>query len=195
MGALMRAIGALTSVYMIMVFLRVMLTWFSGVALGKPYELLSKATDPYLHWFRRFPALRTENMDFSPIVALASLSIANNIFVTIGTYGKISIGIILSMVLSSVWSAAAFLLMLFAILIGIRLISQASGRNSILPIWRAVDALIKPVLYRINRIIYKDRLVTYKTGMISAVAVLIGGRLVGGILFGIISGLLARLPF
>jgi hypothetical protein len=85
--------------------------------------------------------------------------------------------------------------MLFAILIGIRLISQASGRNSILPIWRAVDALIKPVLYRINRIIYKDRLVTYKTGMISAVAVLIGGRLVGGILFGIISGLLARLPF
>ena len=195
MGALMRALGALTSVYMIMVFLRVMLTWFSGVSLGKPYEILAAATDPYLRWFRRFPVLRTESMDFSPIVALASLSIANNIFVTIGTYGKISIGIILSMVVSSVWSAGAFLLMLFAILIGVRLISQSSGRNSILPVWRAVDALIKPVLYRINRIIYKDRLVTYKTGMVSAVAVLITGRLVGGILFGIVSGLLARLPF
>ncbi len=195
MGALMRALGALTSVYMIMVFLRVMLTWFSGVALGKPYEILASATDPYLRWFRRFPALHTESMDFSPIVALASLSIANNIFMTIGTYGKISLGIILSMVISSVWSAAAFLLVLFAILIGVRLITQSSGRNSTLPIWRAVDALIKPVLYRINRLMYKDRLVTYRTGMVSALVVLISGRLLGGILFGILTALLARLPF
>jgi len=194
MIVIMRVLGAVTSVYMILVFVRIMLTWFEGASLGKGADLLAGATDPFLDWFRRFPFLRTTTIDFSAIAALSTLALANNIFQTIVVYGRITLGIILSLVLGGIWSAVAFLLMFFAIILGIRLFLYTTGRNSVLPIWQTIDALSKPVLYRINRLVFRDRLVNYQTGLLTAIAVLIGARIAGGLVVGIIAGLLARLP-
>ena len=36
------------SIYMIIIFLRVLLTWFQGAYLGKTQEIITKITDPYL---------------------------------------------------------------------------------------------------------------------------------------------------
>lgn len=195
MATLMRVLGAFTTIYMILIFLRIMLTWFDAGRLGASYSVLSRITDPYLDWFRRFPALRTESMDFSPVAALAVLSVVNNVFLTIGMYGRITVGILLSMVLSSLWSAAAFVLTFFIIVLALRWLSYTLGRNSVLPLWRAVDALSKPLLYRINRIIYRDRLVDYRTALVTAAAVLLAARVLIGIAVGILSRLLGRLPF
>lgn len=195
MATLMRVLGAFTTIYMILIFLRIMLTWFDAGRLGASYSVLSRITDPYLDWFRRFPALRTESMDFSPVAALAVLSVVNNVFLTIGMYGRITVGILLSMVLSSLWSAAAFVLTFFIIVLALRWLSYTLGRNSVLPLWRAVDALSKPLLYRINRIIYRDRLVDYRTALVTAAAVLLAARVLLGIAVGILSRLLGRLPF
>lgn len=195
MATLMRLLGAFTTIYMILIFLRIMLTWFDAGRMGTSFSVLSRITDPYLDWFRRFPALRTASMDFSPVAALAVLSIVNNVFLTIGMYGRITVGILLSMVLSSLWSAAAFVLTFFIIVLALRWLSYTLGRNSVLPLWRAVDALSKPLLYRINRFIYRDRLVDYRTALVTAAAVLLAARVLLGIAVGILSRLLGRLPF
>jgi len=195
MVVLMRVLGAVTSLYMILVFVRVMLTWFDGASLGKPAEVLAGITDPYLDWFRRFPALRTGGLDFSAVAALSVLALANNIVQTIAVYGRITVGIILSLILNGVWSALAFILVFFAIILGVRFFFYALGKNSVLPVWRTIDALCKPVLYRINRFVYRDRLVNYQTGIITAIAVLIGARIVGGIAVGLLAGMFVRLPF
>jgi YggT family protein len=195
MMVLMRVLGAVTSLYMILVFVRVMLTWFDGASLGKPAEVLANITDPYLDWFRRFPALQAGGIDFSAVAALSVLALANNIVQTIAVYGRITVGIILSLILNGVWSALAFILVFFAVILGVRLFFYTLGRNSVLPIWRTIDALCKPVLYRINRFVYRDRLVNYQTGIITAIAVLIGARIVGGIAVGLLAGMFVRLPF
>ncbi len=192
---LMRILGALTTIYMILTFLRVMLTWFDGPSLGRGYDLLTGVTDPYLEWFRRFPALRGDAFDFTPVAALAVLALVNNVFVTIGHFGLITVGIILSMIVSSAWSAVAFVLIFFVIVLALRFVSYLSARNSIMPLWHAVDAISRPVLYRINRWVYRDRLVSYRTGLITAIVALLALRIVGGILAAIISGFLSRLPF
>lgn len=192
---LMRILGALTTAYMVLTFLRVMLTWFDGASFGRPYELLKSVTDPYLDWFRRFPALRGQSFDFTPVAALAVLALANNVFVTIGYFGRITLGIILSMILSSAWSAVSFVLVFFIIVLVLRFISYLSARNSIMPLWHAIDTISRPVLYRVNRWIYRDRLVSYRTGLISTIVALLIVRIAGGIVVGILSGLLARLPF
>ncbi|MCA1951310.1 MAG: YggT family protein [Treponema sp.] len=196
MGILMRILASITTVYMILLFLRIMLSWFdSPLSLGRSADLISRVTDQYLNWFRRFPQLRTEQLDFSPLAALAVLALANNIFLTIAVYGRITVGIILSMLLSSIWSAVAFVVSFFIVILVVRLIAYILGSNNVHPIWRSVDALSKPLLYRVNRLIFRDRLVTYKTGILTTVIVLLAIRIAGGILVSLISNLLVRLPF
>lgn len=195
MQIIMRLLGALTTIYTILVFLRILLTWFEGNDLGQPYRVISQMTDPYLNWFRRFKSFQTEGMDFSPLIALAVLALTNNIFLTLGIYGRITVGIILSLALSSLWSAVAFILVFFIIVLAVRLIAYIVGANSVSPLWRILDVLGKPVLYRINRIIYRDRIVTFQTGLFTAILVLLGLRILGGLVIGLLSGLLTQLPF
>jgi YggT family protein len=195
MTVFFRILGALTSIYMLACFVRIMLTWFDGASFGRPYQLLAGATDPYMDWFRRFPALRSSSFDFSPVAALAALALANNVFITIGYYGRITVGIFLSLVLSGAWSAVAFLLFFFIVVFVLRFVSLASRRNSFFPVWHGVDAISRPLLYRISRLVYGDRLVSYQRGIWTSIAVLAAARLLGGLLVRFLSDLLVRLPF
>ncbi|QQO11081.1 YggT family protein [Breznakiella homolactica] len=194
MRFIMNLLGSLTSIYMILIFIRVLLSWFSGASYGRVYEILARITDPYLNWFRRFPALRTGTFDFSPIVALAVLSLLNNIFLTAAVYGRISLGIILALVLSALWSAVSFILSFCIIILVIRLIAYLTNRNIYSTFWRIIDSLSQPILYRINRLIFRDRITNYKTGIITAVVVLLVVRIGLEFVIRLAAGLLVRLP-
>jgi YggT family protein len=189
MRAFMNILGGLTSLYMLLIFVRIMLTWFSGVRYGTPVDLLCRITDPYLNWFRRFP-LRFGMLDLSPILALTVLSMANNVFSTLGLYGHITPGIILAMAVSLIWSAAAFILGFFIIVLAFRLIAYLTNRDVYRSFWGIIDTLSQPVLYRINRIIFRNRLVNYLTGLIVSIAVLLVLRLGLGFLVRLLIGVL-----
>ncbi|MDL2229391.1 YggT family protein [Treponema sp. OttesenSCG-928-L16] len=193
MRGLMNFLGGLTSIYMILMFIRIMLTWFSGVSYGKIYDFLCRITDPYLDWFRRFP-LTLGHLDFSPLLALAVLSLVNNIFHTLAYYGRITLGIILAMLVSSVWAAIAFILTFFIIVLILRLIAYLTNRNSYSVFWGIVDKLAQPVIYRISRIIFRDRLVNYMTGTVTAIACLLVLRIGGQFLITRLIVLLSRMP-
>ncbi|MDR0759961.1 MAG: YggT family protein [Treponema sp.] len=188
----MNILGSLTSLYMLLIFVRIMLTWFSGARYGKPVELLCRITDPYLDWFRRFP-LRFGMLDLSPILALAVLSVANNVFGTLGQYGRISLGIILAMLLSALWSAASFIIGFFIVILVLRLIAYLTSRDVYRSFWGIIDTLSQPVLYRINRIIFRDRLVNYLSALITAILVLLVLRFGLGFLARLLIGGLSRL--
>jgi YggT family protein len=191
----MTLLGTITSVYMIVIFIRILLTWFSGVRYGKVYDVLCGITDPYLEWFRRFRFLRIASLDLSPLAALAILSVVNEIFMTLGRYGRITVGIILYMLLSAVWSVASFLLVFFIIILTIRLIAYLTNRNVYSGFWRIIDMLSQPVLYRINRILFRKRLVHYMTGILSSLGALLALRLGLGLLVRLVMRTLTQLPF
>jgi YggT family protein len=186
---------------MLVIFIRIILTWFSGVNYGRPVEFLRRITDPYLNWFRRFRFLRMANLDLSPIAALAALSVAHNIFVTLSDYGRITLGFILAMVVSVLWSAASFILLFLLIVLVLRFVAYLTRRNvygAYSPIdafWRVVDSLSRPVIYRINRIIFRNRLVRYHTGLLTSIAVLAALRFGLGFLAQAGAAFLSRLPF
>jgi YggT family protein len=190
----MNLLANIAALYSLLILIRVMLTWFSGARYGKPVELLSKVTDPYLDWWRDTLRLRAGFLDLSPIAAMAALSLAQSIFSTIARYGRISLGIILAIVLSALWSALSFILGFCLIILVLRLIAFMTNRDIYGVFWRIIDTISQPLLYRINRIIFGKRLVNYLTGIIAAIAVLaaiwIGGRFAVRLL----AGLLLRLP-
>jgi YggT family protein len=178
---------------MLIIFVQIILTWFQGMDQGGFQEVLAKITDPYLDWFRRFPALRIGYMDLSPIVALGVLSLFNRVLNTLAAYGTISIGIILALILQAAWGAVAFFLGFLIIILILRLIAHLAklGRNSF---WYIIESISQPVLYRINRFIFNNRIVNFTTGIIVSLAVLVAAYLVLNIVVFIVSGLLVRLP-
>jgi YggT family protein len=192
----MNVLATLTSLYMILIFARIMLTWFSGVQYGRPLEILSRMTDPYLTWFRRFTVLRVGMFDLSPIVAMTALSFANQVFLGLAVYGRLKLGLILAMLVSALWSVALCLLGFLIIVLILRLVAYVARLDVCSnTFWVMVDAVSKPVLYRIKRTLFGPRIVNYRKGLIASILVLGVGTAGLHVLIGFAVSLLRRIPF
>lgn len=190
-----KILGAFTSLYMILCTIRVFMSWAPGFELGRAGRILASIVDPFLDLFSHISFLRTDRFDFSPIAALAVLSVANNMFSTLALTGRISFGFVLSLVLNALWSAFAFVFSFMSACALLRIIVFLAKWNSLHPIWVILDAILNPVLYRINKIIYRTRAIDYLQGLITGFIVLILFRAVGGAAIRLLSSFLISLPF
>jgi len=191
----MKFLSMLVSIYMMIIFIRIVLTWFSWERGGGLSGFLSSITDPYLNWFRRFTFLKAGFIDFSPIAALGVLSLVNRIFSILASYGTISAGIILALLLQVVWGIVSFVIGFLIIVLILRLVCLLAVRNSAGSFWRIIDSISQPVLYRVNRFLFKNRIVNFKTGLFITIAGLIVVYFLLKFLVVFASGMLARLPF
>jgi len=192
---IMRILGAVVSLYMLLIMARIILTWFPTALQGRALERLGSVTDPYLNIFRRISFLRSETLDFSPVAALAVLSVMTQIFAAAAALGHVTVGLVLALVLRAAWSLFAFFFSFLGIAMTARLVAYLARWNSLHPVWRVVDALINPVLFRMNRLIYKNRIVNFRQGLLTGIIVFFGLWFIGGRLIGLAAGLLMRLPF
>lgn len=189
-----RILGVATLVYMFVCAARVLMSWIPGLDTGRAGALIKAAADPYLGLFRRIKALSGGAFDFSPIVALAVLAVVNELFMRLASALGITLGLVLGLILGAAWSVAAFLLSFLAVCAVVRLIAYAARWNSLHPLWRVIDALLNPALFRINRVIYRGRIVNYLQGLITGLIVLIVLYVAGGKLVGLVGDLLVRIP-
>jgi YggT family protein len=195
MEAILRVVGGVLSVYMLLLFIRILLTWFSGPSLGKPQEVLTRITDPYLNIFRRITFLRAGQIDFSPMAAIISLVIVLNIVNRLRFYGEISVGIVLALIVAAVWSAAFFVLGFFIILTVVRFISVLVGGTSFSPFWQTIDLMVNPMLAFIQQKVLRGRQVSYKSGLGIGILVLLAAAVIGRIIVNLLVGALQRIPF
>jgi YggT family protein len=189
----MNLLASLLGIYSLLIIIRIMLTWFGSTRYSGPVQFLSRVTDPYLDWWRRKLNLRMGFLDLSPLAAMAALSVAQTICSSIARQGRISLGTILAVCLSAVWSAASFILGFFIVVLVLRLFAYFSNRNMYGPFWQAIDSISRPLLYRINRIIFGKRIVQYMISILASIAVLLAlwalGRFAVSLLIGMLLGL------
>jgi YggT family protein len=193
MRIIMNLLAGIAGLYMLLISIRILLTWFGNVQFGRPVEILGRITDPYLNWWRRFP-MRAGFLDLSPIAGIAALSLAQNIFSTVAYYGSISLGIILAIILSSLWSVVSFFLGFFILVLGLRLFAYLTHRNIYSNFWRIVEAIARPVLHRISRLIFGNRLVNYLTGIVVSMVILLAVMIGGIFVIGLATARLIKLP-
>ena len=191
LAALLRIVSAGLSLYMLACVARIVMTWFPGGLGGQGAAFLERLTEPYLAFFRRFAFLRGGAMDFSPIAALAVLAALSRAL-TVASYGALTLGFVLALILETAWSPVAFLLSFMAVLALARIVAYQLRWNSLHPAWRVVDAMVNPVLFKIKALIYKDRIVNYMQGLITGFLVLAAIRLLGGLAVRALSALLLR---
>ncbi len=74
MAVILGTISSFISIYLGLLFIRVLLTWFPNIDwFSQPFAALGQITDPYLNLFRSIiPPLG--GMDLSPMLAFLALS-------------------------------------------------------------------------------------------------------------------------
>jgi YggT family protein len=187
-------LAAALGIYSFLIMIRIIISWFGGSVTGKPVEILSRITDPYLNWWLRNLKLRLGFMDFSAIAGIVFLSLVQNIFYHLLFSARITLGNILSIVLLSVWTVVSFILGFCLIVIIIRLIGYITNCNIYSGFWRVIDSISQPLLYRLNLMIFGRRIVGYQKRIITSSVVLAVIWLGGKFIMPYLAGFLSRLP-
>ena len=187
--------GAL-SLYTLLCFIYILLSWFPGAKFTKFGHILSSICDPYMNLFRKMSFLRIGNIDFSPIVSIGLLSLASAILAGIQRTGRIFLGGILGTVLSSLWGIASSIVGIFTLLIFIRWIVLLinKGRTSYESGWNQIDMILNKMTYKIAGTISKKTM-SYQTSLLMSWLILLAVLIIGHVLIGILVNLCYRMPF
>ena len=191
---LLRAMSSLISIYMILIFVRIMLTWFHTGQTGRIVFYLARVTDPYLNYFRRIPLFRESMVDFSPILAILTLSIFNNVLTRVAYAGNVTLGFVLAMILSAVVSAASFVVFFILVIAIIRLVGFLTRANSATPFWVALDRILQPLAHKLVDKFGGGRSTSYQNALMIFAASAFLVVLVGNFLAGTLMSFLLQLP-
>lgn len=154
-------LAAIISLYSLLIWVRIVLTWIRLPGQGGENSLthyLGKVVDPYLNWFKGISSLKRSNIDLTPLIALAVLSVVQSILRLFGSYGKITVGMVFALMLNTLWSFLLSPILWFVMaLLGVRLyFCYKKGPNTIAYI-KMIDSLIGGVLNWVQRLLYKDK--------------------------------------
>ncbi len=189
-----RFLTAVIYFYILLLSLRIILSWFQGSVSGRPWELLIRVTDPYLSLFSGLRFLRQGMFDFTPLAAILTLVISLRIIDSIGRFGRISLGIFLGVVTSAIWSAVAFLLVLFLILALLRAILLVLFSTQGSRISGALGFMVDPAVSLVRRVFPVRQPLSDRQYLYLTIAFLFVIRLLGGFLFGLLVRFFYNLP-
>lgn len=144
-------LAKLIGLYSTVIVIRIMLTWIQ-LPEGPAVSFLKKICDPYLNLFRSNKT-RIGMVDFSPIVSLMVLNILQSVLSMFASYGQITVGIILALLISGLWQyLGSYIFVILLILIAIRWFAGRTPNN---PRSSAFIQRIEPVLYKPVHFVYK----------------------------------------
>jgi YggT family protein len=185
-----RFVSVLLSLYMMVIFVRIIMTWFRGINLGRAEGVLAGLTDPYLNWFRRNIPVRFGALDFSAVMGILVLGLLNSISSQLAFAGTITFSYILAIIISAVWSIVSFFLTFFLILTGVRLVGILANVDAGGRLWVVIEQIVNPVLQSAVRPFLRGRFTSYRDSLlifiVELLAILIAGRIVINLLIGLV---------
>lgn len=160
----MNIISALLSVYMILIIIRIFLTWFRGNTQSRAVQILTSVVDPYLDIFRKITWLKVGTFDFSPIVAMMVLGLFVQMTSSIAQTGRFTALMLLSYIIYALWSFLSFIMDILVIMMVVRLISTFITKRSH-QIWFIIDNILNRVMAKILGI-FTSKPVPFKKALI-----------------------------
>ncbi len=196
MIVVLQVLRAVIYTYLLLIFLRVLMTWMTGIDLGRAGELLQEVTDPYLNFFRTRLPVRIGPLDLSVLLASLALIFVAELAGQLLIRQTITVGIVLAIALSLIWVAVRFflgLLVLASIVRGIGLVMAPESNHQA---WGFLDQMLyNPSRRVVTRIMPKQDLqYGYNLAIFGGLA--FAGWLGGSLLVsGLLVPMLAGLPF
>jgi len=187
-------LALITGIYSLIIFVRIILSWFGDMVSGRFVEILNAITDPYLNWWRERLHLTFAGFDFSVIPAIVVLSFAQNIFKILSISEGITLGFLLAQILLTIWSIFSFIIVFFIIVIVIRAIGYLNNSDVYSPFWGFIDSITQPILYRVNRIFTGDKVGSILREIILSLIFLVILLVGGNFLVSFLANLIYKLP-
>ena len=189
-------LSAALIIYAILCIIAIFITWIPGAKFTRFGKIITSITEPYLRIFSRITWLRFGNIDFSPILALALLSLLSSILGSITTSGRLYFGGILALILSMVWSVISSLITIILLLVLIRWIVLLANKGQVSTNsgWYQVDLMLQKFVYKLGNTFFKTNLTYQKALLISWITLGIVW-LIARVLFGILINLCNGMPF
>ena len=168
-------LASVVSIYTLLCFIRVMLSWFPGAEYSKFGQVLSQMCDPYLDVFRRFRFLRFSSFDFTPAIALCVLMALQAFFTSLSTGAGFRLSMILAMIVMLVGNIFTSLLGFVAVIILVRLIAWfiVGDGNSSYSIWTVVDRTLSPIIFRIAGMIFRNQSISFVKALVTSFIILV----------------------
>ena len=165
--------------YLFILSLRIVLGWFAPRAIGRAWDLLAGATDPYLELFGRIRFLRGNLFDFSPIAAILALVVVLDLVNQLLYYGRITLGFFLASLFSAAWSGARFIFLLFLIVGVLRTIPLLLRTSAGSTVWKVVDTIMQPIVAWVTRLFWLGQGSGYTQHLLLTIGLLLVAWLLG----------------
>lgn len=192
-------LAALISLYSLLIWLRIILTWIRLPGQGGENPLshyLGKIVDPYLAWFKGISTLKRSNLDLTPLIALAVLSVVQSVLRLFGSYGKITVGMVFALILSTLWSFLLSPILWFIMaLLGVRLYFCYKRGPSTLAYIKMLDSLVGGVLNWVQRLFYKNKTINDRQLVITSLIFFVLVYLGSSALLRLLMAAFAKLSF
>lgn len=190
----LRVLNGFLIVYLMILSIRIILTWFKGSFQGKAGELLKQATDPYLEIFSRITFLKQGMFDFTPLAGILVLVVALDLVNVLLVYERITIGLLFASIISALWGGLSFILLLFLVLGVVQIVSARFSRNSESPLLRMIKLMFQPIIDLVARFLRPGRELSYNQYLYISLGLIFFIRLLGGIVLRRLIELLYTLP-
>ena len=185
-------LSRLIALYSFFIWIRIFLSWINPYPRqGTITYYFALIVDPYLNLFRS-KKFRLGMLDFSPLFAIAVLSIVQSLLQIFAIYGTLRLAWCLQLLLQSIWSYGVSILLLISI---IMLIFRTIGAFTHSPSFSAMSRVTDPLVKRIQYLFFPKGIVKETTiSLISLILMLlcyVGFRY----LFALLISLTMRIPF
>jgi YggT family protein len=146
---LAKIVRLLFSLYILLIFVRVLFAWLRPNMFNPVVRFVYNLTDPYLKLFAGIRFLRIGYIDLSPILALYLLYLLQELSYRTLYTGYFSLEILTSTIIILLFRFVYFILFIFIIAVGLRLILGIAGprvNNTFITIVYSIsEPVVKPL--------------------------------------------------
>lgn len=189
-------IARLLSIYSFVIWIRIMSSWINPFPRpGSFTYYLACIVDPYLNTFRS-SRFRAGMLDFSPIIGIGVLSVVQSVFEIYGTYGMMSLSLIVQLFISAFWSYGVSIFFTFGfILLVMKTIASFMTGSNFSMVMERMGTFTDPITNWVQRTFFKTRFVRKTTLNLITLAIFIVLYFAIRYLFNIAIHLAVRIPF
>ena len=169
---LLEVLAFIFSLYTMLIVVDIILKWIYTGPKGRGTRMISQLTDPFLNFFRRFRISRIGYIDISPLLAVLTLSIINQILGRIREMGSITFWAVIAIIISSIWNVIMTLLLAVLVVAVVRYLFLMLTTNKMNSFANACDAFFIPLASRIATFFIKNASSSYQLNLIISIIVL-----------------------
>jgi len=141
----------LFSIYIILIFLRVLFAWLRPNMFNPIVRFICSLTDPYLKLFANVRFLRIGAIDFSPILAFYLLYLLQELVYNLILRGRITPALFGSLIIVLLFRFVYFILFIFMAATALRFIFEIVRPKTNNPFITAVYTISEPVVRPIRK--------------------------------------------